>query len=90
MKLSLFTKVMLLAISVTGLWMARQPLLAGWKWFGDREAVTASMNHLGFWGPFVLAVLFILQVFLAFIPGQALMVARGYLYGFLGGFFSRG
>jgi uncharacterized membrane protein YdjX (TVP38/TMEM64 family) len=27
-----------------------------------------------------------LQVFLAFIPGQALMVACGYLYGFWGGF----
>ncbi|MCI0609119.1 MAG: VTT domain-containing protein [Anaerolineae bacterium] len=29
---------------------------------------------------------FYLQVFLAFIPGQALMVACGYLYGFSGGF----
>lgn len=34
----------------------------------------------------MLALLFILQVFLAFIPGQALMVACGYLYGFWGGF----
>jgi uncharacterized membrane protein YdjX (TVP38/TMEM64 family) len=28
----------------------------------------------------------VLQVFLAFIPGQALMVACGYIYGFWGGF----
>jgi uncharacterized membrane protein YdjX (TVP38/TMEM64 family) len=86
MKLSLLSKFMLLATSLTGLWIARRPLSAMWKWFGDREAVTASMHQLGIWGPFVLAVLFILQVFLAFIPGQALMVACGYLYGFWSGF----
>jgi uncharacterized membrane protein YdjX (TVP38/TMEM64 family) len=44
------------------------------------------MHHLGIWGPVVLLVLFVLQVFLAFIPGQALMVACGFLYGFWGGF----
>jgi uncharacterized membrane protein YdjX (TVP38/TMEM64 family) len=86
MKLHFFSKLMLLAASMTGVWVARQPLLAMWKWFGNREAVTASMDQLGLWGPFVLAILFILQVFLAFIPGQALMVASGYLYGFWGGF----
>lgn len=37
------------------------------------------------WGPAVLSLLFILQTFLAFIPGQALMVASGYVYGFGGG-----
>ena len=86
MKLSLFSKLMVLAASLTGIWTAREPMLGLWQWFGDREAVTASMESLGFWGPSVLAVLFILQVFLAFIPGQALMIACGYLYGFWGGF----
>jgi len=37
------------------------------------------------WGPALLSLLFILQTFLAFIPGQALMVASGYIYGFSGG-----
>jgi uncharacterized membrane protein YdjX (TVP38/TMEM64 family) len=86
MKLSLFSKLMVLATFLIGLWVARAPLLSMWRWFGDRDAVTTSMDHLGFWGPIVLAILFILQVFLAFIPGQALMVACGYLYGFWGGF----
>ena len=86
MKLSLFSKFVILATSLTGIWAAREPMLGIWQWFGDRDAVSASMNQLGFWGPFVLAILFILQVFLAFIPGQALMVACGYLYGFWGGF----
>ena len=86
MKLTLFSKFMVLTATLTGIWVARQPLFAMWKWFGNRDTVTASMDNLGVWGPFVLVVLFILQVFLAFIPGQALMVACGYLYGFWGGF----
>ena len=86
MKLNLFSKLLVLAASLTAIWMAREPLVSLWKWFGDREAVTVSMDHLGLWGPIVLTILFILQVFLAFIPGQALMIACGYLYGFWGGF----
>ena len=86
MKLSLFSKLILLVTALAGLWAAREPISAMWKWFGDREAVTASIDQLGLWGPIVLVILFILQVFVAFIPGQALMVACGYLYGFWGGF----
>lgn len=86
MKRSCFSKLFLTAASLGVLWVAREPLLTMWAWFGDRNAVTASLNHLGIWGPFVLAVLLILQVFLALIPGQALMIACGYLYGFWGGF----
>jgi uncharacterized membrane protein YdjX (TVP38/TMEM64 family) len=44
------------------------------------------MHQLGAWGPAVFFILFVLQVFLALIPGQALMVATGFLYGFWGGF----
>jgi uncharacterized membrane protein YdjX (TVP38/TMEM64 family) len=38
------------------------------------------------WGPAILFLLFILQAFLAFIPGQALMIGSGIIYGFIGGF----
>src|SRR5689334_23383175 len=86
MKLSCLSKLLIWAASLTALWVAREPLIAMWKWFGDQRAVTASINHLGIWGIFVMVVLLILQVFLAFIPGQALMVACGYIYGFWGGF----
>jgi uncharacterized membrane protein YdjX (TVP38/TMEM64 family) len=55
-------------------------------WFSNREAIILSMQHAGVWGPAILCSLFILQVFLAFIPGQALMVASGFIYGFWGGF----
>jgi uncharacterized membrane protein YdjX (TVP38/TMEM64 family) len=64
----------------------REELLRVLSWFGSLEAITTSMKHAGIWGPVVLFILFVLQVFLAFIPGQALMIACGYLYGFWGGF----
>jgi uncharacterized membrane protein YdjX (TVP38/TMEM64 family) len=60
-------------------------LLASLRWFSDLDAVTASIRGYGLWGPAILFILFILQTFLAFIPGQALMVASGYVYGFSGG-----
>jgi len=86
MKSNLLFKLMLITGAPILLWEARHPLAAMWRWFSNRDAVEASMHHLGIWGPVVLFVLFVLQVFLAFIPGQALMVASGYLYGFWGGF----
>jgi uncharacterized membrane protein YdjX (TVP38/TMEM64 family) len=61
-------------------------ILGTLSWFGSREAVSTSMERAGLWGPVILFILFVLQVFLAFIPGQALMIASGYLYGFWGGF----
>jgi uncharacterized membrane protein YdjX (TVP38/TMEM64 family) len=86
MKSNLFLKLMALAGTPAILWASREPVSAMWRWFSDRDAVTSSIDQMGIWGPLVLAVLFVLQVFLAFIPGQALMVACGYLYGFWGGF----
>ena len=71
------------ALSV--LWIFRQPLAASLHWFSDLDAVTESIRGYGLWGPAILCILFILQTFLAFIPGQALMVASGYVYGFSGG-----
>jgi uncharacterized membrane protein YdjX (TVP38/TMEM64 family) len=74
-------------IILSGLWLFRNQFAGVWGWFGSFDAVTTSMREAGAWGPASLTILFILQVFLAFIPGQALMVACGYLYGFWGGFF---
>lgn len=85
MKNNYLFKFILFVVALLALWLSRESISAMWSWISDRETVTASMQHLGIWGPLVLCILFILQVFLAFIPGQALMVACGYLYGFWGG-----
>ena len=80
----------LMGIGLTGfavfeMWSFREPMFAALRWFSDLNAVTASIRGYGLWGPAVLFVLFILQTFIAFIPGQALMVSSGYIYGFTGG-----
>jgi uncharacterized membrane protein YdjX (TVP38/TMEM64 family) len=86
MKTNLLFKLIFFTATPVTLWASREPISRLWMWFSDRDAVSGSIEHLGIWGALVLAVLFILQVFLAFIPGQALMVASGFLYGFWGGF----
>lgn len=63
-------------------WLLRSPLYAFATWVGDRQAVTDTIHRLGAWGPVVVFVLLVLQVFVAIIPGHALMLAGGYVYGF--------
>jgi uncharacterized membrane protein YdjX (TVP38/TMEM64 family) len=78
--------IFLLIVTLTTLYEFHKGILNALSWFSSRDAIATSMEHAGLWGPIVLFILFVLQVFLAFIPGQALMVASGYLYGFWGGF----
>ncbi len=68
------------------LWIFREPLGVWLRWFSDLDAVIDTIRGYGLWGPAILFLLFILQAFLAFIPGQALMIGSGILYGFAGGF----
>lgn len=77
--------IVLLFAALIAVWVFRTPTMNLLNWFGNREAVVNSVEQLGVWGPLVLIILLILQVFLAFIPGQALMIACGYVYGFWGG-----
>ena len=86
MKKNLFLALILSTAVLVAFWVTRDGISTMWAWFSNLDAVTTSMKHAGSWGPVTLFILFILQVFLAFIPGQALMVACGYLYGFWGGF----
>jgi len=76
----------LLVLILFALWETRKPIVDAMTWFENREAVTATTEHLGIWGPVVIFLLLVLQVFFAFIPGQALMIACGYIYGFWAGF----
>jgi len=80
-----FPKLVLIFIALFFVWILRQPILAALKWVCNREALTESLQSIGIWGAAALFALLILQVFLALIPGQALMVACSYLYGFWGG-----
>jgi uncharacterized membrane protein YdjX (TVP38/TMEM64 family) len=82
-----FYAVLLLATAALSmLWWLRAPLADALAWVGDREALTASFDHLGYWGSGVLFLLLVLQVFVAVIPGHALIFAGGYVYGFAASF----
>ena len=74
-----------IVLSLILLWVYRLPIMQSLRWFSNLDAVIESIRGYGYWGPAVLFLLFILQAFIAFIPGQALMIASGYIYGFLGG-----
>jgi len=78
--------ISLAVIALPILWKLHAPLASMLQWFSDREAVSQAIQNSGLWGPVILFVLFVLQTFIAFIPGQALMIASGYIYGFTGGF----
>jgi uncharacterized membrane protein YdjX (TVP38/TMEM64 family) len=86
MDMKKFISIFSLIVVFATLYEFHESIFHTLSWFGSRDAITISMQHAGLWGPVVLFILFVLQVFLAFIPGQALMVASGYLYGFWGGF----
>lgn len=50
----------------------------------DQQAVSAYLQGYGPLGPVVLFALLVAQVFVAVIPGHALMVTAGYVYGATG------
>jgi uncharacterized membrane protein YdjX (TVP38/TMEM64 family) len=66
-------------------WLARQPLSALWNLLKDREALLALARGLGPWGPVALMLAIGLQVTFAVLPGHVMMLAGGYLYGFVPG-----
>lgn len=84
MKQKLFLALVIIVTAALGLEFWPR-LIVGLALLNDPQAIVASLHNSGPWGLVVLVVLLILQVFLAFIPGQALMVTSGYLYGFWGG-----
>lgn len=76
--------ILLIGIVLAALFVYRQPLANLLHIIGDQEAVSEYLQSFGAWGPFVLFVLMVAQVFVAVIPGHALMVTAGYAYGMLG------
>lgn len=68
--------------SVSAFWCFRTPLFVFLSALRDQQAISAFVRQFGLVGPAVLFALLVAQVFLAVLPGQALMLASGYVYGF--------
>jgi uncharacterized membrane protein YdjX (TVP38/TMEM64 family) len=62
----------------------REPIADYLKVITDQQAVSAYLQGFGALGPLVLFCLLVAQVFIAVIPGHALMVTAGYVYGATG------
>lgn len=62
----------------------RQPIVEFLNIITDQKAVSTYLQSFGALGPVVLFILLIAQVFIAVIPGHALMVTAGYVYGSTG------
>jgi len=65
------------------LWWSRAPILNFLRWIVDRDAVAEYMVSYGDWAMLVYLSLLVLQVIIALIPGQALVFAAGYIFGFI-------
>jgi len=89
-KITLSQKIILVLVLALGLALVFSPfgeyLAVFSAWVSDRQAVSETLMPLGVWGPVLLFGLLVLQVFLAIIPGHALMLAGGYIYGFTASF----
>ena len=82
MKRKTFQILLLTSIAI-GIVTAFWPQVANlFTLLGDSQLVTTLLRKSGPWGWLILILLLILQAFLAFIPGQGLMLASGYIYGF--------
>jgi len=62
----------------------RQPLMDLMGIISNQDAISEYLQSYGPVGPIMLFILLVAQVFLGFIPGYALMVAAGYVYGLEG------
>jgi uncharacterized membrane protein YdjX (TVP38/TMEM64 family) len=62
-------------------WYYRAPIFDWIRIFWDREAIQAFLQGFGLWGPIILFLLILVQLFIAFIPGHLLVAASGYIYG---------
>jgi len=79
-------------ISLMGLVIFAMLSLAIWYWWDDvrsfisfvtdQEAFSAYIRSFGIWGPFILFLAEMLQVFFAFIPGHVVLITTAYIYGF--------
>ena len=68
-------------IGLLVMWLYRIPLSEMMAALSDWKAIATYIEGYGALGPLMLSLLMLAQVFIAFIPGHALIIASGYIYG---------
>ncbi len=74
-------RILLILAGLLATWHYRVPLARAIRAMSDWQAIATYIQGYGAIGPMVLFLLVLAQVFVAFIPGHALVVASGYIYG---------
>jgi uncharacterized membrane protein YdjX (TVP38/TMEM64 family) len=64
-------------VGLISLWLLRSKISAFMTWVVDRQAVENTIQRLGVWGPLLIFAVMVLQVFMAVIPGHALVLKEG-------------
>mgnify|MGYP003969963711 FL=1 len=77
-----FGKALLIIAPLILLWVLREEISHLFAIISERDSLVAYLRPYGTLGIFLLYILLFLQVFVATIPGQAIIVTGGYLYGF--------
>jgi uncharacterized membrane protein YdjX (TVP38/TMEM64 family) len=85
-RLILTLKISAAAVGIILLFWFYEPVIEILRIVGDREAVAANLHQFGILAPLLLAIILVLQVIVAAIPGHALMVGGGYVFGFVPAF----
>jgi uncharacterized membrane protein YdjX (TVP38/TMEM64 family) len=81
-RLFLALKIGAIVVGIIVLVWFHEPIIEILRIVGDREAVADYLNQFGILAPLLLAIILVLQVIVAAIPGHALMVGGGYVFGF--------
>jgi uncharacterized membrane protein YdjX (TVP38/TMEM64 family) len=81
-RLLLILKASAVVVGLILLLCFREPIIEILRIAGDREAVAAYLDQFGVLAPLLLGIILVLQVIVAAIPGHALMVGGGYVFGF--------
>ena len=82
MKLRITLIVLGVCASAGLAWHYRAALYFGWTLASDQQALAALMQAYAGRAEAMAFLLLVMQVFLAVIPGQALMIVSGYVFGF--------
>ena len=70
--------IALILLAIIGIWAWR----TGWfDLFGDLDRLRTLIRSLGVWGPLLIILLNVVQVVLSPVPGHALNMVSGYLFG---------
>jgi uncharacterized membrane protein YdjX (TVP38/TMEM64 family) len=75
-----------LILAIWGGWEFRTDLREYGEFILDQDRFSAYVRRLGIWGPALLWILNAIQILIAMLPGHAIALASGYIYGTYFGF----